>query len=306
MNRWLFCTVVLVWVSMNSCNRQAAEEGNGAAAVGTPVTITHIASNDMVDYIELSATSTFLQKAYVKSITNGYIKAVYTAPGKLVKKGQVLFTMQTKESETIGNAVNNIDPTFKFSGVIQVKAAENGYITQLNHQPGDYVQDGEQLAVINNTNTFVFILNLPFELKPYLALNERLKLQLPDSTQLSATLGNEIPMVDAASQVQSIVLKVDYKEQLPENLIAKVYFKKNQKLHTYTLPKAALLTNDVQSEYWIMKMIDSNTAAKVNVKKGLEMNEMVEILEPNFSANDQILISGNYGLPDTAKVQIQH
>jgi hypothetical protein len=51
-------------------------------------------------------------------------------------------------------------------------------------------------------------------------------------------------------------------------------------------------------------MMDSVTAVKVPIVKGMETNERVEILRPQFSPNDKILLSGNYGLSDTAKVKI--
>ena len=53
-----------------------------------------------------------------------------------------------------------------------------------------------------------------------------------------------------------------------------------------------------------MKMIDSITAVKVAVIKGMETKDRVEIVSPKFSPDDKILLTGNYGLPDTAKVKI--
>ena len=53
-----------------------------------------------------------------------------------------------------------------------------------------------------------------------------------------------------------------------------------------------------------MKLIDSITAVKVPVKKGIETTDKVEILSPVLSDSDKILITGNYGLEDTAKVKI--
>ena len=66
-----------------------------------------------------------------------------------------------------------------------------------------------------------------------------------------------------------------------------------------------MLTDETQSEFWIMKLIDSTTAVKVPIKKGIETMTSVEILSPLLSASDQILVTGNYGLTDTAKVSVQ-
>jgi multidrug efflux pump subunit AcrA (membrane-fusion protein) len=167
------------------------------------------------------------------------------------------------------------------------------------------VQDGEQLAIINDINSYAFILNLPYELKQFVRIGSVLDLTLPDGTKLKGTVTSALPIVDPGSQTQGIVIKVPNSSTIPENLIAKVTVVKTRKDHAISLPKAAILTNDVQSDFWVMKLIDSTTAVKISVKKGIETKDKVEILEPAFTAGDKILLTGNYGLPDTAKVRIE-
>ena len=79
---------------------------------------------------------------------------------------------------------------------------------------------------------------------------------------------------------------------------------RNAKKQTQTVDRAAVLSNDAQTSFWVMKLIDSTTAVKVPVEKGMEFPDRIEIIDPVFKRSDQILISGNYGLPDTAKVSI--
>jgi hypothetical protein len=47
-------------------------------------------------------------------------------------------------------------------------------------------------------------------------------------------------------------------------------------------------------------------AIKVPISKGAETSDSVEIKSPIFSKDDKILISGNYGIPDTALVKVLH
>ena len=281
---------------------ETAEEKTVAV---TPVTITTISTDPIAEYVDLNATATFLQKSYPKANVNGYIQSVNASLGKYVNAGQILFTIKTKEAQSIDNSVNKLDPSFKFSGVNNIKASTSGYITQLSHQVGDYVQDGEPLAIISDQNSFAFILNLPYELKKYMANNSKVDMTLPDGTKLKGVVTASMPSVDAATQTLNVVIKVPEADKLPENLIAKVRIIKTNKTTAASLPKAAILTNDVQSDFWVMQMIDSNTAVKVPVKKGVETQDRVEILEPRFNATDKILLTGNYGLPDTAKVKIE-
>ncbi|HEX3168575.1 MAG TPA: efflux RND transporter periplasmic adaptor subunit [Chitinophagaceae bacterium] len=269
----------------------------------TPVTVTSIVTEPMVEYIELNATSTFLQQGFVKASANGYVQAVNAQVGKMVSSQQRVFVLKTKEAQSIGNAINALDSTFKFFGIINIKAGTTGYISEINHEPGDYVQEGEQLAVINDLNSFVFILNLPYELRQYVLNKDFVELLLPDGKKMMARISSAMPIVDSASQTQNIILKVNEKN-LPINLIGKVRVIKTEKANAVSLPKQSVLSDETQTNFWVMKLIDDSTAAKVPVKKGLEINDRIEIVSPKFSTSDKFLLTGNYGLADTARIRI--
>jgi multidrug efflux pump subunit AcrA (membrane-fusion protein) len=295
---------------LQSCKETSSSSEDAAGAVvaediQTPVTVTSPVMGNMKETVELNATSSFLLKTFVKSNVNGYLKTVYAQVGRYVNKGQDLFIIRTKEAESLGNIVNNIDSSLHFEGVVHIKAPGSGYITQLTFQAGDYVQDGEQLAVITDTKSFVFLLNMPYELKPYLAVNQNIQLHLPDSTVLDGHISAAMPTVDAASQTQNYVIKVNTTANIPENLIAKVNLVKRSVNNTASLPKACVLTDEVQSEFWIMKLINDSVAVKVPVQKGIENGDHVQIISPPMFAEDRILLTGNYGLADTARVIIE-
>ena len=131
-----------------------------------------------------------------------------------------------------------------------------------------------------------------------------MELELPDGTRLNGTVSSMLPHIDSASQTQAVLIKPVASGAIPQNLIAKVRILKAQRIDAVSLPKSAILTNESQTEFWVMKMIDSVTAIKVSVIKGMETKDRVEIRSPQFTAGDKILVMGNYGLGDTAKVKI--
>jgi multidrug efflux pump subunit AcrA (membrane-fusion protein) len=276
-----------------------------SSAEGTPVTVTTVSNAPFNDSVELNAVSAFLQKSYVKANANGYLQSADVYPGKYVEVGQLLFTLKTKEAQSIGNAIGQLDSTLRFTGVNAIKANQHGYITQLDHQSGDYVQDGEQLAVISDRNSFVFLLNLPYELRPAVLGKHLATLLLPDGTRLTGAIGPLMPTMDSASQTQNVVIRISSGTAIPENLIAKVRILRTARPRAQSLPKSALLTDETESNFWVMKLLDSVTAVKVPVKKGIETADRVEVLSPIFDPDDKILITGNYGLPDTAKIRVE-
>jgi len=289
---------------LSACTNQKPAVEVEVLPVQTPVTVTGIRQEPLDEYIELNATAAYLLKNFVKANANGYLESAKVMPGQFVKAGQILFTVKTKEAESIGNAVNRLDSTFKFSGTNSIRAGSGGFISQVNHQAGDYVQDGEQLAVINDANSFVFIMELPYELRPNVKVGTSLEVQLPDGDKMPGRVSSLMPTVEAASQTQNILIKVSPSHTIPENLVANVKIPKIRKGLTISLPRASVLSDETQSEFWVMKMTDSTTAVKVPVKKGIETRERIEILSPVFSAGDQFILTGNYGLADTAKVRI--
>jgi multidrug efflux pump subunit AcrA (membrane-fusion protein) len=274
-------------------------------ATGTPVTVTTVSTAPFNDSIELNAVSAFLQKSYVKANANGYLQSSDVYPGKYVDAGQPLFTLKTKEAQSIGNAIGQLDSTLRFTGINTIKANQHGFITQLDHQSGDYVQDGEQLAVISDRNSFVFLLSLPYELRPAIKGKTTAILILPDGTRFTGAIGPLMPTVDSASQTQNVVIRINSNTPIPENLIAKVRILRTARPKAQSLPKSALLTDETETSFWVMKLIDSATAVKVPVKKGVETSDRVEVLLPIFEPDDKILVTGNYGLPDTAKVKVE-
>lgn len=290
--------------SCGGADKGSGDDDDAKVASQTPVTVTTVSDSTLVDYIDLNATSTTLQKNYVKSNANGYISQAYAQLGHNVSKGQLLFTVKTKEAQTIGNSINVLDTSFKFSGVNKIKASAPGYISALSHQTGDYVQDGEALATISDRSSFVFLMQLPYELKQYVKMGQNVDLTLPGGTKVTGTVSSFMPSVDTVSQTQGVVLKINSSQEIPENLVAKARIVKSARANTISLPKAAILSNETQTEFWVMKLINPTTAVKVPVKEGVQSGDRVEIVSPQFSPQDKIVVNGNYGLPDTAKVKV--
>lgn len=288
-----------------SCTSGTNDSAETTSDNYTPVSITAVNRDTISEYIELSATSAFLSKSFIKASTNGYLKSVHALLGAAVDKGQALFILETKEAQSLNDGNNENDSIFRFSGLSPIHAARKGYITELNHQQGDYVQEGEQLAIISDHASLVFLMNLPYEFRSLLNHQPGIYLELPDGQIHKGKVSSSMPSIDPVSQTQAIVIKLDGNYNIPENLIAKVRLAKTIRKDVQVIAREALLTDETQSEFWVMKMINDSTAVRTMVKKGLENKERIEILSPVFSDNDRILLTGNYGLPDTAFVKIE-
>jgi multidrug efflux pump subunit AcrA (membrane-fusion protein) len=287
-----------------SCGPQTKQAANQPADVITPVQTVTVDHTPLCEYIELTAVSSYQQRSYVKANVNGYIQSANVVIGKQVNTGTLLFSLITKEARAIGNAVNQLDPALKFSGVSAIRANLPGFITGVSHQKGDYVQDGETLAVISNQNSFVFLLDLPYELRGLINNRQPVELTMPDGEKLSGKISGSLAAVDSVAQTQKMIINVNAAHTIPEGLVAKVRVNKASSPNAQVVPKSAVLSNETEDEFWVMKMINDSTAVKVPVKKGIENDQVIEILAPLFNLKDRIINVGNYGIADTAKVKV--
>jgi len=301
LKKTMFYASVLILFFCYSCNRNN-EIKEAETVPKTPVTITNPTQEPLAETIEMIATSSFQVKDNVKATLNGYIQEVNIKLGDYVKKGQLLFTIKTKEAYALSE--RKVDTTLTFSGLIKIYAPLSGVITTLGKQNGDYVQEGDDMAVIAEQSSLVFILEIPFESKQFVKLGNSYNIILPGGEVVKGVVNSEMPTVDEESQTQKYVLKPMTLSVFPENLIVNVEIVKSKKTVAQTLPKDAVLTDETQTEWWVMKLINDSIAVKVPVKKGIESTDKIEILEPVFTSTDRIIVSGNYGLADTAKVSI--
>jgi multidrug efflux pump subunit AcrA (membrane-fusion protein) len=172
----------------------------------------------------------------------------------------------------------------------------------VSHQTGDFVQEGDELAVIADSRSLVFILEVPFEMVSYIVLNRNCTLSLPDNTRMTGKITAQLPEMNMQNQTVRYVVTAEKTSKLPENLIASALIVRESRKHVLVLPRSAVLGNETLTNFWVMKLINDSVAIKVPVRKGIENSGEVEIIEPSFLTTDRILISGNYGLPDTAAV----
>ncbi|MBC7524852.1 MAG: biotin/lipoyl-binding protein [Flavobacterium sp.] len=285
-----------------SCKNKIEEEKVIDTTI--PVTLTSIDTTAIESFIDLNATATYLVKNNIKANTTGYLNSVNVKSNDYVSRGKVLFTLKTRESKVLGNTINKIDPSLHFGSAISVRAETNGFISAVNVQQGDYVQDGDLLAIINDSNSFGIVLSLPYNLKKYVSVNNKFSVFLPDGKEVKATVQKFLPSVDMESQTQSIFLKCDTKQDIPENLIVKVRINKSSNKHSISLPKSAVLSDETETNFWIMKLINSNTAVKIPIQKGVTTADKIEITAPILNKKDKILLTGNYGVADTIKIRI--
>ncbi|GAB3848687.1 hypothetical protein GCM10028822_11950 [Hymenobacter terrigena] len=307
---------LLAFASLTACGSKdpAAADDKAAPPAGEEepavkpkalVTIGTVRTDTLTDVLRLSAVSAFPAKDALRATTTGYVLPPSPVVGQQVRAGQTVFTIQTKESRTLHLDKLTGDPRLKFSGIIQIKSARNGVLATVDKLAGDYVQDGEQLGLTYDRSRFGFILDVPVTQLRYVHTGQDCRIILPDGRVLTGRVAEVLATADVSIQTQRYTIRpTGPVPDLPENLAVQVELDRTAPRQASILPRSAVLTDETQTEFWVMKLLNDSTAVKVPVTVGAQEKDHIEIKAPRFSPRDKILLSGNFGLDDTAAVKV--
>lgn len=301
-----FIIVLALLTTATACTKPTAEEDLPIKAK-VSVEVTGITKGIVKDELTLFANTLYLKRNVVTSTIPAFITQVFIKLGEPVKEGQILYLLETKERRALGSQAVMPDSASTSFGKISVKAPASGIVSTLDKQQiGDYVLEGSQLCTIAESNALAFAVNVPYEFGSFTKAGVKCILLLPDNSRHTARFTTPLTTMNSLAQTQTILAKSDDRLFLPENLIVKVLVEKNSETKQQILPKVAVLSDEMMEKFWVMKLINDSMAVKVDIKPGIKNNDVIEIAEPTFNPDDKFLISGNYGLPDTAFVKVIH
>ena len=309
--RFFFLTLL---ASLTACgSKDPAAADNATPAGGEEpavkphalVTVGTVQTDTLTDVLRLSAVSAYPAKDALRATTTGYVLSPAPIVGQTVRAGQTVFTIQTKESRVLHLDKLTGDPRLKFSGIILIKTARSGVMATVDKLAGDYVQDGEQLGLTYDKSRFGFILDVPVTQLRYVHTGQTCRILLPDGRVLAGRVAEVLATADVSIQTQRYTIRLTGPiPDLPENLAVQVELDRTAPRQARTLPRGAVLTDETQTQFWVMRLLNDSTAVKVPVTVGEQAKDHVEIKTPRFSPKDKILLSGNFGLDDTAAVKV--
>ncbi|MFB6318994.1 efflux RND transporter periplasmic adaptor subunit [Saccharicrinis sp. FJH54] len=287
--------VSLLLVLIPACNSgQKQQESSSKEAVN--VKVTGIKTLDIKRFETYYGNTIFLNKNRLTAPVTGYITENKAFFGKKVHQNDLLFKLETREQKALGNSAS--------AKHIEVRSNADGYISELNfNNTGDFVSEGDILCVVTENAQPLIKVSVPFEETGNIKAGDSCDIILMDYTVIPAKVLRAIPMIQDQDQTQDILIKPESDETLPENLNVTVRFIATIHKSATVLPRQAVMTDESQSEFWVMK-VSGERALKIPVKKGIENDSLIEITEPNFNRNDLIIKEGSYELPDSSIVNI--
>ena len=307
MTRYLFLLLTLPALFMRCGSSSSADSGAAEADTvrpRTPVSVAPITTDTFRLDRTFRGVTYYLTNGDIKSPIAGYVTKVYVKIGDQVRKGQPLFGLETKEAFALGGKNYLNDPSLKNIGQLTIRAPEAGLVTRVMTEEREYVQDGSLLANFSAPDMFVFLIEVPAEQDSSVHVGGPCTIQLPNGRKIGGHIAQTLALTDSLAQTERFVVKPDHPMVLPARLQLNITFVGAQHNNAQSVPAGAVLSNELQTEFWVMQLINDSTAVRVPVKTGLQRPGSTEILSPRFASNARIVSQGGYGLSDTALIVI--
>ncbi|MCB9282694.1 MAG: HlyD family efflux transporter periplasmic adaptor subunit [Lewinellaceae bacterium] len=296
---------LFVILTLTACGPPQSEDpANDPPAPRTVVDTVAVRIRDIRQEERFPATAFYLESNRLSAPISGYLLRSPGEVGESVKKGQELYLIETREHRAINadEALKNTD--LAEMGIVRVYAPADGALLTLDQRQGDFVGEGATLCTMARSDKVGFRLSLPYEFNRYVQPGTDCIIELPDQTRLPGRVAENLSTTSVTSQTQTFLVKPLKPTLTPEGLNVMVIVQTQQYKQAVLLPKPAILANETMDAFWVMQLVNDSTAVKIPVTLGLTTGEEVQVTHPAFSAEDRILIEGNYGLEDTAFVRI--
>lgn len=183
-----------------------------------------------------------------------------------------------------------------------------GYVSAVGATPGETVDTATKIATIVNLSRLQLSIGLPGDAVASVRRGQPVRFTvdtMPGRT-FQAVIDVIAQKVDSATgTVPALAVVANPSRLLKDDTTARVQITTERRTNVLIVPRGAVLTDPDTGKTTAVTVGSDSVAHVVPVKVGLSVGDRVQILS-GVSAGDQVAVSNQYGLPDGAKVQVQH
>jgi HlyD family secretion protein len=188
-------------------------------------------------------------------------------------------------------------------GYTEIRSPIDGVVASRAVYPGDIAPAGTPLLVVMDTSKIVVQLHIPQQQAELLQLGQAAMLHIQGlEKEVPAKVTVLSPALDPNSTTEEVWVQADNaKGKLIPGTTAEVSITAKTIANALVIPASAILTGaDGKTSVMVVKS-DSRAYAR-DVKTGIQQGALIQILS-GLQEGEQVIISGQYGLPDKTKVK---
>jgi len=297
-----YTAILLLVINISACKKKVDTVSEKKAPIS--VSVAAVQQNDIKEYLTFNGVTQYQKKENIRSNVTGYISWMKYKIGENIRNGQTFASVRTKEQDALKEAVKIDSSLSKFVSPITIRSNATGVFTVLNITANDYVAEGDVLATVVQPKSLVIQVNVPYEYEDAVKIDSTCEIMLQNGEVLTAKVTGTLPTIDSVAQSQVFLIALP-DANLPENLNVQVRTIYKEDTTAMTIPKTALQTNELLSDFWVLKIVNDSMALKQKVMPLLRNDSLVQVKSERLKVNDLVITEGGYQMQDSTIVSFK-
>ena len=323
--------VSLLLSLMPGCTHKHAdddEDSESSVAAVVSVRVTPILKGSIDVVVTATGKTDALHKVKVFSPIAGRIQSLDAVEGMAVKTGDILAVIQSKEAQAAiagaeallqaartpeekSEAERTLNLARSTQNSVSVHARSDGLVGSRSVNAGEFVAENAELLTLVDLSTIDFVADVGLRDLPSVHVGQpcSVNFQSMPGRRFAAQVDAIYPQTDEQSQTIKVRLRfvgqpAEQKTPLRTDMagVARIVVGRHQ--NTFMVPKAALLRNDETGTQTIVTMTHDSVAQSIQVNVGTATDSLVEVTGGDLREGMNVIIEGNYALPDSTKVTV--
>lgn len=308
--------------SSGSAGAGSAAGSGSADETAVPVTTALVERTDVPVIVSGPGRTDSLEKLQVRAPFDGVLLSMTVTDGDRVKTNQAIAWIVSRDSQAAISGAQAMLHSARTSQErsdaeratelakrnlvrVALRAPEDGVVFSHQVNEGSHVAINEEIAVIVAADSIVFLAQIAqsdlVRVRP--GSPAQIALAARPQTKLAATVRSIMPGGSATDLTAPV--RIDFESALPKqlNLFGTVRITVDKHVGALAVPAAAVIRDDVSGTSRVVVVDSTGQAHWVLVKPGLTDGDRMELTSPPFREGARVVVAGQVGLPEGARVQ---
>jgi RND family efflux transporter MFP subunit len=313
-------------VVLTACGN-GADEGEDDEATVAPVVevkIDSVRSGSIPEIIAATGMTKVLRQTSISSPIDGKVTSLRVLEGDVVKQGQVIAVVATKEAlatitgaellrsraqtaEEKTRAEATLALAQRNNTTLEIHAPFDGVIVARALNEGEFVAAGGALATIIDLRSLYFFAKLPARELSRIKLGQEATVSFQSWPEkfYHCKVENIQPQIDPVAQMAEVRLRfLTPAAELRSEMFGSAGIVIGNHQNALLVPDKAVLRDDETGVYTIIEAAGDSIGVIHEVEIGIETPETVEISGDGIQPGMHIIVEGHYGLPDSTRIRI--
>ena len=321
MRRALVCAALLA----AACNVGSSEETPSPDQIAvTPVRAAEVTRGSVTVTVAGPGRTQALRQVHVRAPFTGQLVELRVNDGDSLRAGAPVGAVVSQNSHAAlegarAMVATSRTPEEKADAARALELAQGALVRQVLRTPaagvvlshkanaGDFVSEGEEIATLADANSIAFVAQLGQsdlrEIRPGAAASVELAAY---GKELAGVVHGALP--DASSENLSVPVRIDFANpprDVGVGLFGTVRIAVAEHRDVLMVPQSALLRDDVSGVSRVAVIAPDGAVHWVVVKPGASAHDLVEVEAPALEAGSRVVVSGQMGLPEGARVRVE-